>query len=702
MATMDGLYGIKSKLAKLLATENIIFNYNPNTVTAYFDIKDRVLTLPVWNNISNELHDMLIVHEVGHALDTPFKEFVSSIDTIAQEVFGRYVISSNLPLIKDYLNVVEDARIDRRQQRRYPGTKKDYNVGYAELHNRDFFGLGISKRMVNELPFIDRANVYFKGGLFMNIKFNEKEKDFIRRMNITETYQDVVDLTKDILLYEVKNSKTVKSVTIAVPGEAGAQEGDGLEVIDFEGEGKEKSQAEGNSVEGNEKELEAKTPNNGAGECPVPESQTTKAYEKSLQELAKNNGKGVYIVDIPKFYVENIVEHYNVVIPRFRGSIMANYQNSLTTAQNALDKWRKDQNPIISFMVKEFEMKKNADRYARTQEAKTGMLNMTKIQHHKYRDDLFKRVNINPEGKNHGFVMLLDWSSSMNGTIRDTLKQLFTLVLFCKRVQIPFEVYLFRSGNHKLSYKTFYKVEKNHIALSPFALLNVLSSKMSSKVLYDAMSVLYAGVSSWNALGSDSLSGTPLNQAILCFDEIVNKFQKANKVQIVSAIVLTDGCSDPCSFQINEKSMSYGSYENVIVRDWRNAMTYNIPNMYDGQAITRTFLQVLKNRINGHLIGFYLTKGNFLNATYAIPKGNLTPKSETTWGENGFIHLKDYGYDEYYILNQDMFSQKKFNIKNSDLEADAAFTKRLTQKNSANLILRSFIDRVSRDIKEFH
>ena len=64
-------HSAKSQLAKLLATENITVQHKPDAKTAWFDVKNRVLSLPVWREMSNDLYDLLVVHEVGHALDTP-------------------------------------------------------------------------------------------------------------------------------------------------------------------------------------------------------------------------------------------------------------------------------------------------------------------------------------------------------------------------------------------------------------------------------------------------------------------------------------------------------------------------------------------------------------------------------------------------------------------------------------------------------
>ena len=52
-------YEIKSQLAKLLATEDIIVE-NKNVETAQFNVTDRVLTLPRWTFASDVVYDLLV------------------------------------------------------------------------------------------------------------------------------------------------------------------------------------------------------------------------------------------------------------------------------------------------------------------------------------------------------------------------------------------------------------------------------------------------------------------------------------------------------------------------------------------------------------------------------------------------------------------------------------------------------------------
>ena len=66
---------IKGSLARLLATENLVVEHK-QVPTASFDVAKRVLTLPMWTKASDIVYNMLVGHEVGHALYTPNDEEV--------------------------------------------------------------------------------------------------------------------------------------------------------------------------------------------------------------------------------------------------------------------------------------------------------------------------------------------------------------------------------------------------------------------------------------------------------------------------------------------------------------------------------------------------------------------------------------------------------------------------------------------------
>ena len=156
----------KDKLAKLLAMEDIHVRHSSAAQTASFDVKNRVLTLPAWANLEDFIVDMMTGHEVGHALWTPFDGWKSALE---QDIH------------KGILNIVEDARIEKKIKRKFNGLRKNFRIGYQELLDKDFFGL--SKKKVKKCSFIDRINLYFKIGNLIDVPFSDDEKVLVKRRN---------------------------------------------------------------------------------------------------------------------------------------------------------------------------------------------------------------------------------------------------------------------------------------------------------------------------------------------------------------------------------------------------------------------------------------------------------------------------------------------------------------------------------------
>ena len=166
--------------------------------------------------------------------------------------------------------------------------------------------------------------------------------------------------------------------------------------------------------------------------------------------------------------------------------------------------FKKSNNKEVNYLVKEFECRKSADAYARAGTSRTGVLNTAKLHEYRFNEDIFKRITTIPDGKNHGMIFLLDWSGSMANEILPTVKQLISLTSFCKKVQIPFEVYAFSNDWYvaKNSIETGEEIEyygshnwygsydRNHSNLKEgefyfdklqFDLINVISSRSNSK-----------------------------------------------------------------------------------------------------------------------------------------------------------------------------------------------------------------------------
>lgn len=780
---MISINQVKGHLARILATENIHIRHDPSAETASFDVKGRVLSLPVWKNISLDLYDMLIVHEVGHALDTPADGWMSAIKDIVERAYGKRNVAAEMA-VKDFLNVIEDARIDKRQKRRFPGAKRNYIVGLKELYKNDFFGL--SGREVNDLSFIDRANLYFKGGsTLLNIKFSDEERKYIRRMENLETFEEVIALTEEVFKFAKDKGEqkleTIRGLVIAEMGEEGDEDGEGfsddLDDLDMflegddedgfnledgeegngqglrararmnddeDGEGKDGDPHDGDAESSDKSKNNSKTDSTEGGENEgndafVPDVTTEQAARNNIKNFIQNENVEFIEANIPAFNLDHIVEDFSVIVPRFEKEVGRGYGRysyysrgptlSVEESKKQFNEWKNKERDTISFMVKEFEMRKSASAYSRVSVSKTGILDPNKLHSYKFNEDVFRRVSVIPKGKNHGFVMFVDWSGSMEYQLKETIKQLLSLVMFCKKVGIPFEVYYFRSAkdadfipggsvNSGYGVRGFEKQQMSQnegdMRFDTFKLCNILSSRMNHAMFNRA------ALAFWMAgdfqLRQETLWSTPLNQAILAADQVVNNFRRRNKTEIVSTIFLTDGGSDSPNGIVKEdtKRTAYDPLvprktQRYIVTDpiTKRSFFFNRNPSWSGKDFTRTALEILKERTGTNLIGFYITPHNtMLKVANELDQPDLnTEERNTFYKKNGFVPVKTSGYDDYYVIN----AKKLAIVYDEELKVDSNMTKRkltsefikFNNRKSVNrILLSSFIGHVAGEDKK--
>ena len=181
---------VKGNLAKLLATENLVVEHR-QCETAQFDVDRRVLTLPLWDLATNDVYDMLVGHEVGHALFTPDRNWFLEVQMPPQ-----------------FVNIVEDVRIEKLMKRKYAGLAKSFYHGYEELNDDDFFN--IADEDLDDLNLADRVNLHFKIGNFVDIPFSDAEKEIVKVVDSCETFDEVLEASKVLYDYCSKGNQEAK------------------------------------------------------------------------------------------------------------------------------------------------------------------------------------------------------------------------------------------------------------------------------------------------------------------------------------------------------------------------------------------------------------------------------------------------------------------------------------------------------------
>ena len=710
---------IKSQLAKLLATEDLIVEHK-QVETASFNVETRVLVLPLWEKASSEVYDMLVAHEVGHALFTPCEDWLDRYPEIPPS----------------FVNVVEDARIEKLMKRKYAGLPKTFFTGYKELQGMDFFKL--SDIDVNEMGIADRLNLYFKIGNFIDIDFNEEEKTFVSMVKSAETFDDVLEYSKVIWEYakeELEQKKKEQQEIEEMKAKVEMEDGDG----DNEKEYQTTTQgAEGDSeksdVEG-EDELEDEDDDGldyddqayskgGITLGDEPKAETVENLEESLKDLVNEAGRETLYVekpndlDLDKVIIPNWYIHKNIDF-EWRENTASDFFN----ADKEFDEFRVSARKEVNYLVKEFEMKKSASAYARAATARTGMLDMSKLHTYQYCEDIFKKVTVLPDGKNHGLVFILDWSGSMSYIMKDTIKQLYNLIWFCRKVQIPFDVYAFTNCHPYHNMRASRYTAKNNIVCieESFSLMNLFTSKVNVRTLDHQMRNIYRmatrfGYSSVSWDDRDrfqvpigmGLSGTPLDESLMCLHQIIPQFKKDNKVEKVQCVVLTDGEAYTPSFH-NEVQRHWEDepymgraaiWSGTFLRDRKLGKTYRVKDSTFG--FTEVLLDNLKDTFPSvNFIGIRLLAsrdaGSFIRRYHGWTDEEYN-KIMKGWKKNRSVSIKTSAYDTYFGLSTTaLASDDEFEVKEDATKAEIkrAFGKSLKGKKMNKKILSEFIELVA-------
>ena len=153
--------------------------------------------------------------------------------------------------------------------------------------------------------------------------------------------------------------------------------------------------------------------------------------------LFRSQGEDNVYVELPQVNLETIIaknsevhkeiddcfnqqqSSYNLVM-QGKGSIPINLYKDVDLE---FQKFKNSAQKEVNYLVKEFECRKAADAYSRASTARTGVLDTARLHSYKFSEDLFKKVTVLPDGKNHGLIFILDWSGSMQNVLLDTCKQ---------------------------------------------------------------------------------------------------------------------------------------------------------------------------------------------------------------------------------------------------------------------------------------
>ena len=750
----------KSQLAKLLATENITVQQN-NVKTASFDVVNRILTLPIFKTESKDVTDMLVAHECAHALYTPTNGWKRIADDDE---------------LRAYVNVLEDCRIDAKVQKKYPGVIENYLNGFEILNRQNFFGLK-DKDYDKDLMLIDKINIFYKSSKKLHFNFSNADKLWLKKVDNLKTFNDVVKLAKLLLDWQKKEVKKLKKLpdfdnhVLVENYDLKNKENDSKDSKDIDGDGnkddnkdnesKDKQDGEEGKTESESKQdkpavgdkvVKDKDNNSGGGAVgsggDMPLTSITNNWFEGHKEKLLDTTNSYYYRSIPDPILKDVI-HSN---KDFVNDIKATFISDKVTARNYMPwlkkeykKFMNESKKTIMYLVKEFEMKKAATAYKRSTQDKTGVIDPLKLHSYKFNDDIFKRLTILPDAKNHGMMMLLDWSGSMSDVIFKTVQQTIQLVSFCQKTNIPFELYFFSSEmdkkNDDYSYKRskHFNYKSGDMAIDKIKLVNVASHKLKKQKLEESLMYLYHLAMyydhryNWRHTWDGShrpdavhipaeyhLGSTPLNEALIVMLKLVPLFKNKYKIEKMNLITLTDGGGN----YGNSETMKLDPESNTIIgthpenQGSTDVMIYkkkyhSVKDEFYGYrstGITGTLLDMLRKYHNITTIGFYLIKRirRWETDMYFRPQNikdyykrdEIYLKNRQKFNKDKVCAVPQKGYDDYYIVNA-----KDMKVQNTDLEGindtmktgkiKQLFSKSMKGRITSRVLLNKFIEKVA-------
>ena len=690
-----------SIFARALATENLSFAFDKEAKTASFDVKTRHLIMPMWN-VSETVQTMLVAHEISHALWTPYEQ---SKTLMEQAEADGYI----LPLLQRICNVIEDVRIEKKMKDKFPGTRRDFFLGYKEINDLDLFG--IKKADLTKQNIVSRLNIHYKWGVpgFIGVPFADHELGLVDEVDACETFEDAFVLAKKIYnLPEME--ETVQKVK------------DELD----------KMKTEVSDDKGEEMESMIDTDIPGPGKKGGSTSFSPTVVIPEIKDLSK----AIISTDQMIALFDNANASYpSVDIDGYR-------------------KFVRESDGYVRQLVAQFERRKAADEIRKERPKQTGQLNLDRLHQYRTHDDIFLSKIVKQDGKNHGIVFLIDFSGSMGHTIRNCVLQVMQLVSFCEKAKIPFEVFGFTDicvtllpedrkdfeawckknpNKYQSDYRHANGIEivgsqVNALSHGQARLLSIASSRDNAEKREKLLAHFYHTFVMGTRPRPFGMNGTPTVEAVAYASQFIRDWVTANNIQIPTLMVVTDG--SPNGIYRGEVAGCKDEDQNIYNIGQNGSLTVvdkitdtitvvrerDMQNVCVGNACVGMMLNALRTKFNARLVGMYvvddktLHEGTFRNfcvsskerETLGWSAINESPRykaAKEQFNEGCIILHPDTfpGYDSYFLVRTPKPVEDAEAIAESGTftKVKNQFIKTMAKRSGSRVFLTRYVDIVA-------
>ena len=568
MFTDNKTWGVYSSI---LSEEGIDFVYSKSASTAYFELENRRVVVPVWEWMDEYAKQLLVSHEVGHA---KFSDYT-------MKAYEEYVKE-----FKDLFNVVEDARIERLMKKEYLGLNSIFFNGYKVLVKNDIFEIpdDLSKCTLTE-----RLNLYAKIGTYIEVPFfNTQEHTFAYRLMNLNTKSDVVSLCYDIKEY-LKDHQEEQQLQ-QVPNDGNSDE----ETETGSCEQRSGEFQENSDKSNNENEELSGSKGSDSVDQQLTDNISNKMNE-NIKELDEENKKSeeennkesetvypkmsIISVDTKSYYDGCFFDYARTIVPFVKPTLTQRFYKTTTKMIQNLAK----------SATNLFKQKMSANENAMIKNRTVGKLDMMKVSKYAVSDNIFRNIKMLPKGKNHAIVILIDYSSSMEDSyqLMGEFIQACVFGEFCRINNIPFSIYAYGA----------------YVNLSLMGLRNGYYLYRKEKIFESQTGVMLIGDNShfdipsimWLAnkrgvrkelnykIGDDdfnffiSQNGTPTLEAVSIAYNKLKEYKKAG-IEKTFLYVMTDGMySEKLNCKQATTVDNYTEY-NIDVRDVSEAQNVMIDN----------------------------------------------------------------------------------------------------------------------------
>ncbi len=510
-AFVDVMYS--KKLASVVANENIKITFDTNATTACFSPKTRVITLPANTLLLDiDINDLLVMHEVSHALHTS--------GDILEKIHNK--VDHSL------FNIVLDIRDERLIKEKYNGCYASFARAYKKLLDMEFFGNPEHLRFAS---FANRLNVYAKCGEYVlrYFDFSDSEYNFYNRCMKANNVEDIIKLTNQLEEIGKQTFYLPEQLDEYLSFLRGA-DGDNYDIDSWVDDVSESTQ-----------------------EDFMKKMETMDTYEKFLDKVRENNiGLTSFIsyVSIPDNISKEHIIPYNVLKDVVVNKIKPNPEDGVFKyGKTDFSQMRRDITKSIDSMVTIFESKKSAEQYKNIKISKTGDINMNRVYRYKFDNKIFSTKTILQNQKNHGYLILLDFSGSMGVYIQDVMCQVINLIEFFRKTDVKYSAYTFGGSIDGVFDNNLSHYDSPFFVGGVEYLFEIFNEKQTNSEYKYAAETIVKKI---------RLRGTPTTASMMYLESIIPRF--FSNVSRKNMIIFTDG--DPSDTPYEMRCRNHTIYDN--------------------------------------------------------------------------------------------------------------------------------------------